>query len=276
MIIPAPCLQTRSFIAVDEGLDRIIRMNMPGSALSWTVALQDKCRVLQLLDSHRVLAVTDRGYIILDVGNGVLLRRADLFGGGVISAQRLPDGRTFVAGLNLGEARGVCFVELDPSDRLRRTVSFPGDYVRRSTLTATDTILFTCDSRVFEGDWTGRILREFVAPGFRHAWKADRTDDGRTLISAGYGAFVVEFGADHRVLRRWQCAPDEASLRPHFFGDFCILPNGGLLVCNWLGHGVDNGATGMPLIQFSAEGQVVGGWQDPAQTSSLQTFILLD
>jgi hypothetical protein len=144
MTIPAPSLQTRSFIAVDEGLDRIIRLDMPGSVLAWSVALQEKCRVLQLLDSRQVLGVTDRGYFILDGTHGSLLRRADLFSGGVISAQRLSDGRTFIAGLNLGEARGVCFVEVDPSDRPLRTVSFPGDYVRRSTLTSTDTILFTC------------------------------------------------------------------------------------------------------------------------------------
>jgi hypothetical protein len=173
----------------------------------------------------------------------------------------------------LHSAQSVTFVQVDETNRPVRSICFGGDYVRRATLTAADTILFTCDSRVYEGDWSGRILREFSVPGFKHAWKAIRTDDDRTVISAGYGAFIAEFAGDGRILRTWKCTEHAALIRPHFFGDFHFLPHGGCIACNWLGHGTDLGGNGYPLLEFSAEGELIGGWQDAARTSSLQTVV---
>lgn len=275
MPVPALSPALRSFIAVDEGLDRLVRIKPAESTTGWTFPLQTKCRTLQLLQCGDVMAVTDSGYIEVDATRGTLLREAQIFPTGVVSAQRLPNGHTFFGGLNLNNAQGVTFVQINEADCPVRTVCFGGDYVRRSTLTSADTILFTCDSRVYEGDWSGRILREYSAPGFKHAWKAIRTEDDRTIISAGYGAFVAEFADDGSVLRTWKCTDHESLVRPHFFGDFHLLPNGGLLVCNWLGHGTDLGGSGYPLLEFSPGGEIVGGWQDAASTSSLQTVIFI-
>ena len=276
MSFPVLPPSTRSFIAVDEGLDRLIRVAPSEPSTEWTLPLEEKCRTLQLLPNGAILAVTDSGYMEVDINRGTIIRSVYLFSSGAISAQRLPNGHTFLGGINLDNARGVTFVQVDAENRPFRSVCFSGDYVRRSTLTPADTILFTCDSCVYEGDWSGRILREFTAPGFKHAWKAVRLDGDRTLISAGYGAFAVEFSKDSRILRRWECTASHSVVRPNFFGDFCQLYNGGLLICNWLGHGTDLGGTGYPLLEFSPDGELISGWQDAKRTSSLQTFVILD
>jgi len=273
MILPALSPGLHAFVAVDEGLDRLICIESARPATKWTVPLKDKCRSIQLLLNGNIMAVTDSGYIEIETIRGTVVNEERIFPTGVISAQCLPNGHTFFGGLNLNNAHGVTFVQVDETNCPVRSICFGGDYVRRSTLTSSDTILFTCDSRVYEGDWHGKILREFSAPGFKHAWKAIRTDDDHTWISAGYGAFVAEFASDGRVLRKWECAKHASLVRPNFFGDFHLLPNGGLLVCNWLGHGADCGSSGYPLLEFSPQSEVVGGWQDAAQTSSLQTVV---
>ena len=263
-------------IAVDEGLDRLVRLDLRSGSCVWMQALAGKSRSLQLIDGgRRVLAVSEQGWLEFDVATGRV--QADLrpFVGGVISVQRLARGETFCAGLDLLGSKGLCFARLSAKGRVEQSVRFEGDYVRRTLLTPQDTLLFTCDTRVYEGTWDGRILREFGVPGFRHAWKALRLGDDRTLISAGYGAFAVEFDASGQVTRRWECREEHAFVRPFFFGDMQPLDDGGLLVCNWLGHGHDLGDSGCSLLRFDADSQLLGAWKDGRCTSSLQTFVCL-
>ncbi|MFT3781438.1 MAG: hypothetical protein QM790_05420 [Nibricoccus sp.] len=263
-----------SFAAIDEGLDRVIRVDPLRPQVEWTLPLPCKSRTLQRLSDGHLLAVTDTGYMEIDSDRGVVRRKVSRFPSGVISATRLPHGHTFLGGLNLGRT-GVTFDELDANDEVVRSVAFPGDYVRRATLTSADTILFTCDHCVREGDWSGKIIRQFSAPGFKHAWKALRFGDDRTVITAGYGAFVAEFTGDGRLSQRWECTEYTTEIRPFFFGDMEMLPDGGLLVCNWLGHGTDRGSTGYSLLHFYPAGKLAGAWRDASRASSLQTFALM-
>jgi len=264
------------FVAVDEGLDRLFRWEAASDAVRWSTALDMKCRTLQRISTERILGVTDHGFFEADLTSGSILRCVRLETGGVIAAARRANGNTFLAGLDLADRNGVTFAEYDPAGRLARAVAFPGDYVRGATLTEADTILFTNDHRVVEGDWSGLILREFAAPGFKHAWKSLRLANDHTIISAGYGAYVVEFNSMSREVRRWQCDASLAFVRPFFFGDFTLLTDGSLVVCNWLGHGSNLGSSGYALIQFDPAGTVFKVWQDGERTSSVQAFVLLD
>lgn len=264
------------FIAVDEGLDRLIRWEPTQDRIVWTTPLDMKCRTLQRISPSRILGVNDTGYFEADITDGTIMRQVRLENEGVIAASRRPNGNTMLTGINLAGQHGVTFAEYDANNRLQRSVCFPGDYVRGSTLTEADTILFTNNDRVLEGDWSGKIIRGFSAEGFLHAWKALRLKNGHTIISAGYGAFVVEFDELCREVRRWECGSKLAFVRPFFFGDFTLLPDGSLVVCNWLGHGTTLGGTGYALLQFHPNGTVVKVWQDAERTSSLQTFILLN
>ena len=259
-----------AFAAVDEGLDRILLVNRDAATIDWIHPLKEKCRSLQWLPSGRLLAVCDTGYMEIDGKTGELCRELRAAYSGVISAERLGNGHTLLGGVGLTEANMIEFFELDSKDALFRSTRFRGDYVRRSSATSENTILFTCDSLVIEGDWSGRTVRQFSIPGFRHAWKAIRAADNTTFISAGYGAFIVQCDENGQDQRR----SGREEIHPFFFGDFALLPTGGLLVCNWLGHGTDLGASGYSLLEFDAGGTLIGAWRDTAHTSSLQSFAL--
>ena len=272
MPVPPLAFSLPAFAAVDEGLDRILLINRSTGKIDWVYPLEEKCRSLQWLPSGRLLAVCDVGYVELDCKTGGLCRKVQVARGGVVSVERLGNGHTLLGGVGLTEANTVEFCELDSTDTLCRSARFPGNYVRRSSATSANTILFTCDTRVIEGDWRGRLVREFSISGFKHAWKAIRATDGTTFISAGYGAFIVQCDENGRKLRRWYCPSGHDEIRPFFFGDFEVLPNGRLLVCNWLGHGTDLGASGYSLLEFAATGALIGAWRDTEHTSSLQSF----
>ncbi|MFT3784203.1 MAG: hypothetical protein QM790_19515 [Nibricoccus sp.] len=269
-----PPLSVQSLVLIDEGLDILTKISTRASGCEWTSPLTGKSRSLQRISRNTLLAVTDFGYVEIDDVNGEVVRTETLFQGGVISAQRMDNGNTFFGGLNLTGGKGVSFVDMDSNKQITRSVCFGGDYVRCSTLTPADTILFTSDNRVYEGDWAGGIIREFTAAGFKHAWKARRLENERTLISAGYGAFVAEFDLRGNITRRWECSASAALVRPHFFSDFSLLQNGNLVICNWLGHGRGLGGTGYPLLEFTPTGELIGGWQDRVRTSSPQTFVI--
>lgn len=263
-----------TFAAVDEGLDQILLFERDSGKIAWTYPLKNKCRSLQWLPSGLLLAVCDTGYLEIECDTGQLRHELRVADTGVVSAKRLANGHTVLAAIGLTEANVIEFREIDSIGTVFRSTRFPGDYVRRSSATPENTILFTCDTCVKEGDWAGCLVRQFSIPGFRHAWKAIRAADGTTFISAGYGAFIVQCDREGQELRRWQCTSTQEEIRPFFFGDFTLLPNGGLLVCNWLGHGVNLGATGYSLLEFAANGPLVGAWRDSKHTSSLQTFAL--
>lgn len=267
--------QWGDLVAVDEGLDRLFRWSPTDDTMRWSTVLAHKCRTLQRIAADRVLGVHDRGYFEAELARGDILRHVQPEAGGVVAASRGPDGRTFLSGIDLAGQKGVSFVEYNADDVRARRCCFQGDYVRGATLTTTDTILYTNNDRVIEGTWSGRVLREFAAPGFLHAWKALRLPNGHTLISAGYGAFVAEFDSAAHLIRRWQCGAGQSFARPHFFGDFTLLPDGSLIVCNWLGHGPGWGGTGCALLEFAPDGELQRFWQDAVRTSSVQAFALL-
>jgi hypothetical protein len=67
------------------------------------------------------------------------------------------------------------------------------------------------------------------------------------------------------------------SVKPNFFSEFQLLPNGNIITPNWQGHGGGNGASGIQVIEFNPAGQVVWYYkQDPAVFSSIQGVLLLD
>jgi hypothetical protein len=265
------------FVAIDEGLAQIFRINEADPSKNWLVPVgQPTARDLQLVGGGRVLVAHDRGYSEFDLATGKVVRELTTYKG-VTSARRLPNGHTLLTGVNLDGATGVVVLELDAANAVQQKIVYPGNYVRLMRETAQGTFLLMNDTMIREGDRNGKILHEFAVPGFRHAWKAVRLPNGHLFASAGYGAFLVELDAAGAVVRRIggkDATP--AAVNSNFYAMFQLLPNGHVVVANWQAHGPGHGASGVQLLEFDAAGMIAWQWSDAKIISSLQGVIVLD
>jgi hypothetical protein len=81
------------------------------------------------------------------------------------------------------------------------------------------------------------------------------------------GHEVRKFGARGQV---------PARVNPYFYAMFQLLPNGDVVVANWQGHQGGHQHSGVQLIEFDTQGNIVWEWSDRNFVSSLQGVLVLD
>jgi len=263
------------FLAIDEGRQQLSLIDTSGATFEWTIDLSGfpLARDMQRLDARRALVGFDRGFFELEIATGRIIDACDRWKD-VTAVHRRADGSTLVTGIDLDGSGGINVLTLDRERQVVHTARREGDYVRLMRPTADGTYLLCMNDHILETSTELEALRRFAAPGFEHAWKAERLADGGTLVSAGYGAFMARF--DSAGMSRFGGAgqiPDEVA--PFFYATFERLPDGGLLVANWQGHGPDNGHKGRQLLEFDREGKLLRSWTFGDCISSLQGLLLL-
>lgn len=264
-------------LGIDEGRQQLHLIDTATDTFHWTLDLSDfpLARDMQRLDAKRVLVGCDRGFFELDIATGRVLT-SHLRWTEVTGAHRQPDGSTLVTGFNLDGSGGVNVLTLDRDSTVTKVARRDGDYIRLMRTTAADTYLLCTNDHILETTPDLVALRRFSAPGFEHAWQAERLDDGTTLVSAGYGAFMALFDAEGRLVERFGSAADvPGEVDPFFYATFRHSANGNLVVANWMGHGPDNGHKGRQLLEFDANHRLVGSWSAPERISSLQGILLV-
>jgi hypothetical protein len=266
------------FLAIDEGRQRLSLIDTLRPGAGWTLDLADfpLARDMQRLDRDRALIGFERGYFEVAIASGKVLSACDRWSE-VTSAQRQQDGSTLVTGHDLdGGKGGITVLTMDAGDKLLHTARRDGTYVRLMRRTADGNYLLCMNDHILETDSGLNALRELRAPGFEHAWKAERCADGSTLVAAGYGAFMARFDAQGTLMHTFGTAEElREPVAPFFYASFQQLPNGHLAVANWQGHGPDNGAKGRQLLEFDAGGRLLGAWSDPELISSLQGILIV-
>jgi hypothetical protein len=265
------------FICIDEGLGTLLHINERDPLKNWRVSIgQPQPRDIQLIGGNKILIGHHHGYTEFDIALGRVVKEfASLEG--VTAARRQPNGHTIIAGVNIAGATGVVVLELDAGDREVHRAFFSGDYVRLIRQTASGTYLMCCNDRIREGSRDGKYLRDFPVEGFFHAWKAVRLTGGNLLVSAGYGAFMVELDSTGKILRKFGGKGRVLEkIRPFFYAMFQLLPNGNIVLANWQGHGEGHGAQGIQLLEFDPNGAIVWQWSKADLISSLQGVLVLD
>jgi hypothetical protein len=266
-----------TFLAIDEGRQQLSLIDTTTSSFAWTLDLADfpLVRDLQRLDRERVLIGYDRGFFELEIATGRILAQCARWTE-VTAARRISDGSTLVTGYNLDGSGGINVLTLDRNLDVTHTARRDGDYVRLMRPTEAGTYLLCMNDHILETGPDLTAIRRFAAPGFEHAWKAERRADGSTLVSAGYGAFMALFDGKGECVRRFGAAAEvPAPVAPFFYASFEQLPNGHLLVANWQGHGPENGDKGCQLLEFDADFQMQGSWSAGERISSLQGILVV-
>lgn len=265
------------FLAIDEGLANLLNVNEVDPSQDWVVAIgHPQARDMQLIGDGRVLIGHHHGWSEFEIATGKVLSEFTAYQG-VTAVRRQRDGHTIVAGVDLAGATGVVVLELDHANNEIHRAIYSGDYVRLIRQTERGTYLMSCNDRIREGDRHGNYLREYPVDGFYHAWKSLRLSSGNLLVSAGYGAFMVELDSEGNVSRKFGGKDDvPEAVNPFFYAMFQLLPNGHVVLANWQGHGESFGSSGVQLLEFDGKGALVWTWSDSARISSLQGVLVLD
>lgn len=265
------------FLAIDEGHATLLHINERDQSKNWIVPIgQPAARDMQLIGGNKILIGHHHGYTEFDLAPGRVVKEFKSLEG-VTAVRRQPNGHTIIAGVDIPGAKGVAVLELDANDQVIHRAIFPGDYVRLIRQTEQGTYLMSCNDRIREGSREGTYLREFPVEGFYHAWKALRLRNGNLIVTAGYGAFVVELDAGGKIVRKFG-GKDQVTekVRPFFYAMFQLLPNGNIVLANWQGHGPGFGQSGVQLLEFNGAGEIVWTWSKADLISSLQGVLVLD
>jgi len=281
------------FVAIDEGHAALLHIDERDQSKNWLVPIgQPAARDMQLIGANRILIGHHHGYTEFDLKLGRVLKEFKSLTG-VTAVRRQPNGHTLIAGVDLRNETpfppstlnpqpstlitGVAVLELDADDREIHRAIFPGDYVRLIRQTEQGTYLMSCNDRIREGSRDGKYLREYPVEGFYHAWKSLRLPNGNLMVTAGYGAFVVELDPNGKILRKFggkESVPEK--VRPFFYAMFQLLPSGHVVLANWQGHGPGFGHSGTQLLEFNPAGKIVWSWSNAELISSLQGVLVLD
>ena len=155
--------------------------------------------------------------------------------------------------------------------------------------TRNGTFLVPSDTTLFEGDSTGKVLWTAHGAEWGHIWEplllgppvgGGKWNDGDTLLCTAFGSSCdVVDKTTHKVTFRFgtKQMPMAATVKPNFFSEYEILPNGNIFTANWQGHGGGNGNSGLQVLEFDPTGTLVWFWkQDPTIFSSIQGVQVMD
>jgi hypothetical protein len=276
----------RKMLLRDEGDPHLVMIDLKATPiLVWKQAAGGPwARAAQLIGNNQILGGRNDGYEVFDYTTGKIVKTVNKFGN-TQSAYRLATGETMLT------QSGTNLTFLDKNDAMIRKITYNGyGYVRVARPTRRGTFLVPSDTKLFEGDATGKVLWSTSGAEWGHIWEplllgppvgGGAWVDGDVLVCTAFGSScdVVDQTAAHKVGFRFgtKKMKDAASVRPNFFSEFEILPNGNIFCSNWQGHGGGNGNNGIQVLEFDPKGNVVWFWkQDPSIFSSIQGVQVMD
>lgn len=265
----------RKMLLRDEGLSQLSMIDLANPGSNWFMKVPPG-RDIQLVGDGRVMIGTGNGYEEYEITSGKKVAELATYAG-TISARRLRNGNTILAGNDWQGKTGIVLAEVSKSGTLVNTYVYPAHtYLRLVRETASGRFLITADELVFEGNKLGEITWRATLAGLDkpHSWQAVRLGNGQTLVSTGYDKNFQIFSPDGRLLDSI-IGPEQ--VHPVFFAGFQVLANGNFIVTNWQGHGASFGPSGHQVLEFDPKGKLAWSWkQDPQKFSSLQGIIVLD
>lgn len=193
----------------------------------------------------------------------------------VHSAQPLPDGNVLV--VECGTKR---LVEVDRTGKIAREVPLvSGPKVgthgqfrgARKLANGNYVVTYMTDRKVAEVDPSGKVVREQTVPGYPH--EIVPIKGGNWLVTCGDGHQVVELNAKGDIV--WNLHENDLPDNPlRLMAGLQRLPNGNLLLCNYLGHG--HIGKNPHLYEVTPDKQLVWSYADHGLFKTINQVHVLD
>lgn len=264
--LPQPALAAAEpvrhrFLCVDNGRNQLIHVDQFQPGKSWATPVPEGPRDLQILtgagQKERVLLSHGKGATEYNLATGQPSGWTVDRYSGIQSAIRLPNGRTLLARVDGtvfevasdGKELGVIQPKAKVDIRLIRPLDNGNLLLSGAGVQA-----------LLEMKRDGEIVRR--VPLSSKGYKAIQLPNGHYRSSAGDDCKLVELDATGRVVSFVGGKTEHPGLGLDFASGWDSLPNGNLVMCNWLGHGKQG--TGCHLAEFTPDNRVVWTWQDHA------------
>jgi hypothetical protein len=258
----------RDFYISDNGCDSIFQISMTGE-IKWSYPAANT-QDLWILPSGNILYTyhhgeKGRGGVIEITKNKKIIFKYET-DGEVHTCQRLLNGNTLI-GIN----NTASLVEVDKSGNVLKSLPLKTerkghDAIRMARKLDNGNYL-VCqegDHIVAEYDPSGNMVNTFQSPG--KCFEAIRLDNGNTLISDGSACSVRELDKEGKVV--WQISKEDfPEIKMNWLAGMDVLPNGNIIICNWLGHG--KSGEGIPVFEINRDKEIVGYYLNNVRTKSV-------
>ena len=227
---------SHSFVCTDYTQGKVFIISEKGKE-EWEYPAEN-CNDIWMLPSGNLLFNTGKGVKEVTRQKKVIFSYESQ--SEIYACQRLPDGNTFIGECNSGR-----LLEVSPDGRIVKEIKLLADgtdgghfYMRNARKLANGNYLvahYGLD-KVCEYDSTGKMILEIPITGGPHS--VIRLPEGNTLIACS------DHNGDPRVIEVdtkgsivWQLSKNELpGIELKFMTGMQSLPNGNLLLTNWLGH----------------------------------------
>ena len=261
-------------LCVDNGKNQLILVDQINPLKSWARPIPAGSRDLQIVamkdgKADRVLVSHGNGAAEYDLSTGNPSGWAVSRYGSIQTALRLANGHTL-----LGAGDGKVY-DVDSAGNETGVIQPQEKFdIRLMRLLENDNLLMSgaAVKCILEMDRKGQILKRFPLPG--KGYKAVRLPDGHYISSTGDACLVVELDAAGKILNSVGGKTEHPELGLDFVSGWDTLPNGNILVANWLGHGKQG--KGYHLVEFSRDNKVVWKWQDHELAKQITNVLFLE
>lgn len=258
------------FLCVDNGKNQLQYVDQVHPEKSWAKPIPAGSRDIQIVaDGKRALVSHGNGAAEYDLATGVPTGWAVTRYKSIQTAVRLANGRTL-----LGRGDGAVY-ELDSDGKEIGCVT-PKEKldIRLMRLLDNGNLLLACASprAAVELARDGTVVSKIPLPG--KGYTATRLANGHYRSSTGDECKLVELDADGKVCWFVGGKAEHPGAGLDFFSGWDTLPNGSIVVANWLGHGKQG--KGCHVAEFTPDNKLVWTWQDHALAKQITNVKMLE
>jgi hypothetical protein len=257
------------FLATDGETSKLIYVDQFHPEKDWTVETPKGPRDLRKVGEKTILVSHRGGAIEVDLETGKQTWSVNGYRE-VHAAIRIADGHTLLVGQT---DRGTTIHDVDREGKETGRVVVEG---RKSSRNAqrleNGNVLLTSGKAAIEVDGAGKIVWEAAMPG--SADDVDRLENGLTVVPTGSGGTALYLDKEGKVVATRGGKEAHPDLKINWFAATQTLPNGNLVVANWLGH--KPGLTGPHVLEFDAANKLVWKWEDAKRVQTLHNVLVLE
>jgi len=280
--------ERRRLVLADESRAKLHYYDSADPKACFAVDVEKPVWDLKKTGAFRYRIVCDKGFMIVDMSSRRVVETFRHPSLDVVTAVcDLPDGG-FVASVNPQKppdfGKTVLLRRFDSAGRLVSTYRLDGLFYARSMQWDRDgrTLLLAWEKGFVKvrlpGDPGGEatIEQSFVQPAGRNLFDVvPELSGGGYIAGCGYKGGLVRFDSSGKAVRSW-FVPEKDGLVSFFYAQVKELPDGGIYMGHWTGHGENDSRKGWQVVEFGPDGAPRWHLYDPGRFGSISGVDILE